>query len=293
MDDERRPRRMLAIVALAALIAIAGWIGWITVGAVGPKTGLAPAAQAAGGAADAAKSPVMTPGTAIGGGSATSPAINEETWRGALARAYASAGVAQDGSDTKLAPIDDLARSLLPEAERLLARAPVRRGPGLPTSIPTGTMSMRAPAGLAERARDAPRFADSPDGIPPERVAATLSSTDLPEVANDKSYLKTKQGPVFMKPGQWADIEFEPMAHGLSGLRIGNGSHGEYAIAVEASDFTTIRLNGAMIVPGRFYRVTRGGALINGQIKAHVTIRPLSALPVYVEAPTAFPPSAG
>jgi hypothetical protein len=275
----------------ACVLLIGGMLGWWWLHLSTPK-----AAQAVDAAASwpAPTTSPPVPIELVRGMPATAPvyAHTLDERHVALARAYARRGAARDKTpDVAFASDPDaLEAASVAEADRLLDEAPLRRGPGLPSTSPIETLTILPQERLVQAASAAPFFGTGPEAIAPERVAATLAGAQIPE---GRGIDQSKRGPVMTTPGVWADVRFRASVHARTGLIVGNRSAGEYAIEILANDYGSIRLDGGLVVPGRYYRVRSGIARITGDVDAHVTIRPLSAVHVYVEAPTPLPQSSG
>ena len=288
-------RRRLAIALLLALgVVVAVLVSWH-----GPERSLSallPGQHRTTPSEPPRRAPALAPVPILAPGMADESRPDREDYRAAFARAYAWAGAQADGYTGTLVPLDDAARNLVPAAQRLLEQAPLRRGPGLPstdspeTGLSNTTMRQLATPALAEQALNAPYLGSGPEAIPSERVAKTLDATRLPNPL--EAWSRSPAGPVLVKPGLWADVQFVPKVHSQNGLRIGNRSPGEYAVTIVAEDYGSVRLDGGLVVPGRYYRI-RDVATVTGTVKAHVTIRPLGAMPVYVESPSPIPSSNG
>jgi hypothetical protein len=192
----------------------------------------------------------------------------------ALARAYAAAGLAEAGDTSALNHLDEVARDRLDEARALLADAPlVRRAGAAPTGVHAGGAgSSPSPAAA------------------PNQPAGGLH-LDLPAAVDPATALReTPNGPLLVAPGLWAKAGFDPDRQRQ--LVVTDGCNGGYAIAIYGQDFSTIRLDGGLVVPGRYYQVD-GSSVITGASACTVDIRPLSAVTVYATAPARPPQSNG
>ncbi len=193
----------------------------------------------------------------------------------ALARAYAAVGLAEAGDSRALDHLDAAARDRLEDARMLLREGTlVQRA--VPGAVSAGAASTRG-AGTGANASATPM-----DG------ALRL---DLPSAVDPATALReTANGPLLVQPGLWAKTSFDPQRQHQ--LVVTDGCNGGYAIAIYAQDFSTIRLDGGLVVPGRYYQVD-GSSVITGASGCSVDIRPLAALPVYATAPARPPQSNG
>jgi len=240
----------------------------------------------------------------------------------ALARAYAAAGAAQDGDPHLLTALDPLARISLPVAQRLLSGAVAQPGRAVPSTFDGGSMAV-APRAGAPAAADptpasppgsalgnalppgsggsAPPSSVGPSALSSRGLAATSPSTvarrldgnHLPE--RTSALQDTVDGPELLLPGYWAVSPFRPSIHSR-GLRIANHSEADYAVSLESTsgDFSNLRLDGGLVVPGRFYRLPAGRTTaVTGDVPASAVIRPLDALPHYYEQPQRPPMGSG
>jgi hypothetical protein len=93
-------------------------------------------------------------------------------------------------------------------------------------------------------------------------------------------------------PNAWVAIPYQPAKVAGAPLIIQNISGGDYAIALYGSDFGSVRLDGGLIVPGRFYRIN-GSSRIDSQVPLVVHIRPLNAVGPYYPQPLQVPSADG
>lgn len=177
----------------------------------------------------------------------------------ALARAYAALGAADDGDRVALDALDDEARGRLDDARLLLdvgARA------ASTASATDGSATRSGPTGPA------------PDGA---SGAAGAMRLDLGRAVDARRALRTgDEGPELLERGVWAKSSFRPDR--VRRLVITDRTGGGYAIRLHGADFATVRLDGGLIVPGRFYAVA-GEAVITGEAACTVDIRPIEAVP--------------
>ena len=88
----------------------------------------------------------------------------------------------------------------------------------------------------------------------------------------------------------WAAIPYDPKLVDGHPLVITNRSGGRYGVSLQVDDCSTVRLNGGLVVPGRFY-LLNGTITIQAAVPVGVLIRPLDTLHGYYEQPL-LPPSA-
>jgi hypothetical protein len=195
---------------------------------------------------------------------------------GALARAVAAAGRAEDGDPSALSALDEEARARLEDAHRLLETGESRPGamPGSPMSeAPTAPESASEAAITAADAAHQGRVLDAARAVAPE--VALRSSAD---------------GPVLLAPGLWAKTTFRPPLQRQA--VVDDRSGGGYVISLSAGDFSSLRLDGGLVVPGRFYRV-HGRATITGDERCDILVRPLESVPKYYDRALKPPSSNG
>jgi hypothetical protein len=186
----------------------------------------------------------------------------------ALARAVAAAGRAEDGEAEAERALDGSARAALPEAKRLLATAK-RRSPG--TGDPASAMIAGGPD-------------DRGSASPASTGSAPGGVLDAGRAPDPRAALReTPDGPVLRRAGLWAKSDFRPSAS-RSSWTIRNESGSAYAISVDAADFSAIRLDGGLIVPGRFYAVGAATTLAS-DVPCTNVIRPVDAIAVMYDSP--------
>ncbi len=221
----------------------------------------------------------------------------------ALARAYAAVGLAADGSPSQLASLDDEAKQRVDEARSLLEITPrATRTPAAAARDATAPHDIDAPSGgapsapavVAESSAGVGSIVAPPSagtGMPPAPEAKPRAVFDFSTAVDPARALHDgPDGPVLQLPGLWAKVAFLPWHR--SRLVIADRSGGGYAVAFNGGDFSTLRLDGGLVVPGRFYQV-RGNAVITGATPASIDIRPLDAVPSYHPRPLVLPDGNG
>lgn len=214
----------------------------------------------------------------------------------ALARTVAAVGAYDDGRRPDLDGLPDIERALVDAARVLLAATPRRKAPGLPMVLPDGTV-----AGIAPDPRPRDDAANTPDSSQPgdptlaERelaravdgrlIARTLSSTGKAPTPTRGDRVKE-----ILEPDAWIAVPYDPALVAGEPLEITNRSLGQYVLRLDADDYGSVRLNGGLVVPGRFYLMD-GTMTISGDIPVGVTIRPLGVVHGYYDQPVR-PPSA-
>jgi len=212
----------------------------------------------------------------------------------AAARAFAWAGEVADGGDP--APLDDEAAEWLPVVEPLVAAQEREPGKGLATVTPQGIRRMLgAPPGFAPpAAAEADPAALRDLGRALGAGAAPLAPGEHPEHACD---LVPEPGGVdLVDPGNqmirgrgvWAHIDRGAGSPPLR-LELAEGAGG-YAVSFHGEDFSRLRVDGGLVVPGRFYRID-GAITVGGPDPVAIHIRPLNAVPAYHQEPL-LPPTA-
>ena len=309
-------RRTLALLgALAALLLLVAL----------PRTpGRGTSTSSPGAAGDRAPSPA----TAVVGGSGERSHRRGDTEHGgnaalaalqlrlspALARAYAAAGALLDGRRRDLAGLDPAALAELAHAEELLAVD--RPEPGQQQATRAGAdavMSVGGPAGAPGSGATAPAATTATTGARARRQGETPAAdaapatpaapaAALPDGAVASSLASSARQPIpvsgtgttkqLLLPDAWLAIPYQPALSQGQPLVIANLSSGAYAISLVGDDFGDVRLDGGLVVPGRYYRIN-GTATITATSPVGVHIRPLSAVGPYYDQPLQVPSADG
>lgn len=231
----------------------------------------------------------------------------------ALARAYAAAGALMDGRRRDLSGLDPIALAELGHAEELLSYATAQSGQRLPTRLGDGTtMQIGSGAALPAGPPAAPAAgpgattgasarrgdAGAPGaGAPAPGPGAGAPSAALGDAAVASSLAAQGRQPIPVSggttkqstlPGAWLAIPYQPALVQGQPLVIANQSGGEYAISLLGDDFGEVRLDGGLVVPGRYYRIN-GTATITSTVPVGVHIRPLTAVGTYYDQPLIVP----
>jgi hypothetical protein len=207
----------------------------------------------------------------------------------ALARAVAAIGAFSDGRRETLADLDAEAQRLIDEAHLLLASVPRRQAPGLPLRLPNGG-SLRMPSDVASGVLLAdPMLAPALD-TGARIVDGALVPRRLDADGRAPVPITGDRGKHLVEPDAWIAIPYDPALVAGEPLLITNRSGGRYAVSLEADDFSSVRLDGGLVVPGRFYLI-EGTVVIEGAVPIGITIRPLGVLHGVYDRPLR-PPSA-
>jgi len=268
--------------------------------APGERSGVPPRAQS-GGAGSSIIARTARPG-----------AVQAVTLSPALARAYAAAGALQDGRTVDLGELDGPAQGELARAEELLQLDRPVHAPAVSTRLGDGSLlgmpaaraaiSGQAAAGPAataasaiahQRAGDAPApDAGASDAPAAEPLSGAAVGTSLVAHGRTPSPIRGDLVKQLIGSDAWVAIPYQPALVNGRPLVIENLSTGEYAISLQGADFGSVRLNGCLVVPGRFYRVS-GTARITAQVPVGVHIRPLTAVGSYYQHPLQLPQADG
>lgn len=214
----------------------------------------------------------------------------------ALARTVAAVGAYDDGRRSDLEGLPDVQRALVDAARVLLAGTPRRKAPGLPMVLPDGTVAGVAPDPVPRDDTVNPPVPSLPgDPTLSEReharavdgrlIARTLSSTGKAPAPTRGDRVKE-----ILEPDAWIAVPYNPALVAGEPLEITNRSLGQYVLRLDADDYGSVRLNGGLVVPGRFYLMD-GTMRISGDVPVGVTIRPLRVVHGYFDQPVR-PPSA-
>lgn len=210
-----------------------------------------------------------------------------------LARAVAAVGAFDDGHRQDLNDLPVSVRALLDQARFLLATTPRCVGPGLPMVLPDGSevhvgadpgrVSGDVAPGLIPAGSPAEReLARAVDG---KLVARTWSNTARAPVPTRGDHIKE-----ILEPDAWMAVPYDPALVAGQSFELTNRSLGDYVLRIEADDYGSVRLNGGLVVPGRFYLMD-GTMTISSDVPVGVTIRPLGVVHGYYDQPVR-PPSA-
>jgi hypothetical protein len=240
--------------------------------------------------------------------SAQLPARPFETHLGSFSSAEACAfallGQLDDPRIAKLPALDAETLAALPRARDLLSHQRQLPGGGKPTRIRGGAMAVTPPEGLPAPVADtvgtsgidvvgASRNLPAAPGPNSARdvsapVAATGVGRELGQQTSSGGMTLTDRGHAITGEGTWAALRYVPGRDPEP--VISDHGQGGYAIALFPEDPGSTRLNGGLIVPGRFYQVT-GDMRVTGGAPIDVHVRPLSAVPMYAPVPC-LPPAA-
>lgn len=214
----------------------------------------------------------------------------------AEARAYALLGQLDDGVIERLPPLDGETQVAIERMRPLLDRQRLLPGEHRPTVTPNGTFTIAArkprtsTAAPVSSARDdqKPSAASLTGGAQEVSAAHVANHLDLAERPGTVDL--TADGHVINGRDVWAAIHAEP-GRGLP-VRIADHSEGGHVVALFGDDAGSLRLNGGLVVPGRYYRI-QGTVEITGSAPVNVHIRPLNAVPDYHEGPLQAPSANG
>ena len=284
-----RTRRILTPLAILAALATgtALWRGSTT-----------PAA------APAPLPPLPEPGIAQLPARSVEPRLG--SFSAAEARAYALLGQLDDHRIAKMPALDAETLAALPRARDLLGHQRQLPGGGTPTRVGGGAMAITPPgipAAAPDPAAGGPPAGGDAGGVARDRtgsgtaapvtvgaspLAAGTVANGLGQQATPGRVALTAHGHEITGAGTWAAMHYVPGRDPEP--VISDHGQGGYAIALFPEDPGSTRLNGGLIVPGRFYQVT-GDMRITGGAPIDVHVRPLSAVPAYAPLPC-MPPAA-
>ena len=206
----------------------------------------------------------------------------------AQARAYAALGAVMDGRIEQL-PIFDTETSAVVEQMRQLLNTQKKNIGEHKTTVTNGAQMRIA-------STDTDIF---PPAIKEKSSSKTENNSDSQQVTqhaqaqNKLNFVEkpgqitiTNEGHIISGQAVWAAIKPIP-GQGLP-LRITDRGEGGHVIAVFSDDFSTVRVNGGLVVPGRYYLI-QGFIEINADIPIGVHIRPLNAVPSFHEETLTIP----
>lgn len=213
-----------------------------------------------------------------------------EGWSTSLARAVAAVGAFDDGRRDSLNDLAPEEAAQIDQARLLLAAQPRRPAPGLPFRLPGGG-TMQMPADVIA-GRDAKPLNELPPAI--DTGARIVDGALVPRrfTANGKLPVPISGDRLkdLTEPDAWIAVPYNPALVGGEPLQITNRSGSDYAVSLEADDFGGVRLNGGLVVPGRFYRLD-GTITVTATVPVGVIIRPIGVLHGVYDQPVR-PPSA-
>ena len=213
-----------------------------------------------------------------------------------LARAVAAVGAYLDGRRSEVDDLPDDQRAQVDLARVMLAAVPRRSAPGLPMVLPDGTVAGLAPDPVP---RDDPATIPTPSlpgeptlaereharAVDGRLIARTLTATGKAPPPARGDHVKE-----ILEPDAWMAVPYNSALVSGEPLTITNRSLGQYVLRIDADDYGSVRLNGGLVVPGRFYLMD-GTMTISGDLPLGVTIRPLGVVHGYYDQPVR-PPSA-
>lgn len=210
----------------------------------------------------------------------------------ALARAVAAVGQVDDGRRADLASLDENAAALVDQARALLGTVRRRQSAGLPMRFANGSVMRAAPDRIGDAAaRPASDQGDlPPSGPAPEVVDGHLVPRSVDVRGRMPAPMRGDLDKTLVVADAWVAIPYDPTQVAGRPLTITNRSDGRYALSLETDDAGSVRLNGGLIVPGRYYLLD-GTLRIESVVPVGVHVRPLHALPGYYEQPL-LPPNA-
>jgi hypothetical protein len=97
---------------------------------------------------------------------------------------------------------------------------------------------------------------------------------------------------VLTVPDAWVAVPFDPQRAGGKPLTLRNDSGGDYGYSLHGDDFGSVRVNGGLVVPGRFYRLD-GTITITSGVPVGVHLRPLATIATWADAPRLPPGGKG
>ena len=189
----------------------------------------------------------------------------------AQARAYAALGAVMDGRIEQL-PIFDTETSAVVEQMRQLLNTQKKN---------IGDTDIFPPAIKEKSSSKTENNSDSQQVTQHAQAQNKLNFVEKPG-----QITITNEGHIISGQAVWAAIKPIP-GQGLP-LRITDRGEGGHVIAVFSDDFSTVRVNGGLVVPGRYYLI-QGFIEINADIPIGVHIRPLNAVPSFHEETLTIP----
>jgi hypothetical protein len=205
------------------------------------------------------------------------------------ARVFAWLGEVADGRREQLPVLDAESQGALEPMRLLLRLQPQIRGAGQPTTgAGGGVMRIGSPAPLTATGEQIDRHPTS--GSAPAVVEVAEAQRSLTGGVTSGHIVSEDHVHRILGPGTWAAIRVKP-GLGLPARIVDQGAGG-HVIAISADDFGSVRLNGGLVIPGRYYRI-HGNVDIVSTVPLGIHIRPLHAVPVYHDQPLMGPSANG
>jgi hypothetical protein len=198
------------------------------------------------------------------------------------ARAFARLGMVEDGDS-------EAAKAAMAADDEAFARAALssltaKPGQGRPYASPDGG-SMR----IAPPARRHVAGTASDEGSAGAGASATDGARTILDGAASQAISSIGTTYSLDAPGVWAGITHHA---GDGPVRISDRSGAGHAIRINGDDFGTVRVNGGIVVPGRFYRVG-DGLEITAAVPIGIDVVPLDATVEHYDEPFRLPVGAG
>lgn len=182
------------------------------------------------------------------------------------ARAYALLGQLEDGSIDALPPVSKAVAVEFDPMRSFLAEDRAFTGEGRTIVTPGGSLAV-----ARDNTKNGTDFS-APSAMSPLAAARVPTKTELVPTVGDIRL--TSEGQIISGRGVWAAIRLDPSRQ--DHVRIVDRGQGGYAICLRGDDFGTVRVNGGLVVPGRYYAID-GQVDITSQAPVGIDICPIIA----------------
>jgi hypothetical protein len=204
-----------------------------------------------------------------------------------LARLYALRGVFEDGRRRDAPVISAELAPWLPQAEALLAQDRALPSHHQPSVTASGRCSVfsTAHAPTTGALTPAPTVSTGPA---PTSVVAVQQHLFASHTRIAYAITGTALTQCVVAENTWAALPYRPDQLGFQPVTLHDISVSGHALCIYAADFASVRVNGGLVVPGRFYAIG-SGLRIRSSIALQILIRPLSAVASYYQTPAYLP----
>lgn len=280
----------MIVVVLLALLVMAALVVGVVVSSRWSATTIANDSGTS-----SSRTPTLGTARPLPKASAIAPRTDPHT--SAFARALAAVGAYDDGRRASLDDLPTELQAVIEPARALLKTTPRIAAPGLPMVLRDGTVAGIAPDPTPRSPIAAPETWADATPTPAEReraraVDGRLVARSLTTAGKAPPPTRGDRVKEILEPDAWMAVPYDPSLTAGEPLVLNNRSLGDYVLRLDADDYGSVRLNGGLVVPGRFY-LMQGTMTISGDVPVGVVIRPLGVVHGYYEQPVRLPSANG